>query len=94
MAKLSSQATLFGLDLTSLWVQTRQLLAQLPLRQAFIRWTRPTVVQWLTSADASTATSAAFLRSHQWLGQGPAGTTLPPAAALLLDSEQVLHRHL
>ena len=94
MAKLSSQATLFGLDLTSLWVQTRQLLAQLPLRQAFIRWTRPTVVQWLTSADASTATSAAFLRSNQWLGQGPAGTTLPPAAALLLDSEQVLHRHL
>lgn len=94
MAKLSSQATLFGLDLASLWGQTRQLLAQLPLRQAFIRWARPTLVQWLTSTDSSTAPSAAFLRSSQWLGPGLAGAVPPPAAALLLDNEQVLHRHL
>lgn len=99
MAKLSSQATLFGLDLAPLWAQVRQLIAQLPLLRRLERWVRPSVVLWITDTAPQAAaqqppSSIALLRASQWLGLGAASAAPPTGAALLLDADLVLHRRL
>lgn len=106
MAQLSSQLTLFGLDLTSSWAKVRQLITQLPLLRSFERCVRPSTVLWLTT-DAPDAPDApaqhsehpehplktAWLRADQWLGYDEAAPTAPAAApthAALLVDADVL----
>lgn len=98
MAKFSSQATLFGLDLAPLWAQVRPLFSQLPMLQALARWVPPTPVQWVVDGSAGQLPQAqqAQLRAGQWLGVDTAAPPLPPTApaALLLDENNVLQRRL
>lgn len=94
MAKLSSQATLFGLDLAPLWAQVRPLFSQLPLLQALARWVPPTLVQWIAQ-DSADKPQQARLRAAQWLGvDATANSLTTTSSALLLDENSVLQRRL
>ena len=82
MAKFSSQATLFGLDLAPLWAQVRPLFSQLPLLQVLARWTPPTLVQWIAQ-DSADKPQQARLRAAQWLGVDAAANFLTTTSSAL-----------
>lgn len=96
MAKLQSQATLFGLDLAPAWAKLQQLLVALPILRSLESWVRPSTVQHLTTDSAPAQPPAAVqLRGRQWLGPCAADPAAPPrSAALVVDADLVLHRRL
>ena len=102
MAKLSADATLFGLDLSSAWMHLRQIGRGLPLFQWLAQAIPATPVALLQAnpdLDAARTAQQVRLRADQWLGPLPSSSKPAdnrPARfhALLLPEDAILMRTL
>lgn len=100
MAKISADATLFGLDLSGAWAHLRQLASTLPLLQWLQRAIPGTHATLLAPDAQTTAHKHVLLRGSSWLQEAPAPAApeakRQPArfSALLLPEDMVLTRSL
>lgn len=100
MAKISADATLFGLDLSGTWAHLRQLASTLPLLQWLLRAMPGTCVTLLAADTQTTANKQVLLRGSSWLADDSSpiaqeGQSQPSRfSALLLPDDLVLTRSL
>lgn len=98
MAKLSADATLFGLDLSSAWMHLRQIGRGLPLFQWLAQAIPATPVALLQAnpdLDVARTAQQVRLRADQWLGPAQQADDRPARFhALLLPEDAILTRTL